>query len=295
MANYFEKYSKSEVTKTKRIINTPNDFAKQNLFYVQEAGTLKSLKPHESHRKSLDSYLFFVVVSGEGILKYAGETYEIKAPSCIYIDCHKEYSHISSEDNPWELMWVHFNGPLAAYYYDYFMSRRTNVFSLSDATTVTNSIQQIISAYENRLPDVDIISSKYITDLLTQAICGFNYKNENDNSTVSNKLKEVLSYIDENYAKAITLDELSSKFFISKFYLARAFKNEFQTTIVQYILTKRINAAKELLRYSTESIESIASICGISDASYFNKVFKKLEGMTASQYRKQWSANTHHQ
>ena len=51
---------------------------------------------------------------------------------------------------------------------------------------------------------------------------------------------------------------------------------------------QKITRAKELLRYSNASIEEIASLCGIDDASYFNKVFKKLEGCTASEYRKRW-------
>ena len=66
------------------------------------------------------------------------------------------------------------------------------------------------------------------------------------------------------------------------------FKKEFGTTIIQYLLTKKITYAKELLRYSNSSIEEIAALCGISDQSYFNKIFRKLEGCTASEYRKKW-------
>ena len=46
--------------------------------------------------------------------------------------------------------------------------------------------------------------------------------------------------------------------------------------------------AGTLLRYSNSSIEEIAHLCGIDDASYFNKVFRKMEGCTASEYRKRW-------
>ena len=86
----------------------------------------------------------------------------------------------------------------------------------------------------------------------------------------------------------ISLDQLAEQFFISKYYLSREFKKEFGTTVIQYVLAKRINNAKELLRYSNSSIEEIAHLCGIDDASYFNKVFRKMEGCTASEYRKRW-------
>ncbi|WP_422487416.1 AraC family transcriptional regulator [Gudongella sp. DL1XJH-153] len=49
-----------------------------------------------------------------------------------------------------------------------------------------------------------------------------------------------------------------------------------------------MNYAKKLLRFSDKSIEAIASECGIPDTSYFNKVFKKSENITASRYRKDW-------
>ena len=98
----------------------------------------------------------------------------------------------------------------------------------------------------------------------------------------------ILRYLNEHYTENISLDQLADQFYISKYYLSREFKKEFGTTIIQYLLTKKITNAKELLRYSNDSIETIAQHCGIDDASYFNKVFKKIEGCTASEYRRRW-------
>ena len=111
---------------------------------------------------------------------------------------------------------------------------------------------------------------------------------ERNDSELEIKLKNVTRYLDEHYTESISLDFLAEQFYISKYYLSREFKQEHGTTIIQYLLTKKITHAKELLRYSNSSIEDIAALCGIDDASYFNKVFKKLEGCTASEYRKRW-------
>lgn len=54
-----------------------------------------------------------------------------------------------------------------------------------------------------------------------------------------------------------------------------------------YSYTAHIRRQRKL-RFSDSSIEEIASECGIADASYFNKVFRRIEGMTASQYRSMW-------
>ena len=70
--------------------------------------------------------------------------------------------------------------------------------------------------------------------------------------------------------------------------MSREFKKAYGITIANYIIAKRITYAKELLRFTSMQIEEIGQTCGIEDNSYFNKVFRKLEGMTASDYKKKW-------
>ena len=53
-------------SKSNRIISTPSQYAKEHYLYVQEVGTLQSLEPHVSRRQNLSSYLFFLVLDGNG-------------------------------------------------------------------------------------------------------------------------------------------------------------------------------------------------------------------------------------
>lgn len=286
MKNLFENYKKNEVTNTRRIINTPNDIARSTFFYVQEAGYLKSLKPHLSSRNGLDSFLFMVVLSGSGTFTFDENTYNLSAEDCMLIDCHKKYTHISCPDNPWELLWVHFNGPCAKAYYEYIVQKKGHQIHCGNLRMTEDLITELISIHENRTDDTDIRASAIIINLLTS--CASRNIHVNDESSLSYKLDLIFKYINEHFHEKITLDQLSEDFSISKFYLSREFKKEYGVTIIQYILSKKITHAKSLLRYTDLPIEEIAIQCGIGDASYFNKVFKKLEGMTASQYRKLW-------
>lgn len=286
MPAFFENYRQNEVTNTRRIINTPNDITRKTFFYVQEAGYLKSLKPHLSSRSGLDSFLFLVVISGSGTVTYEENTYKLAEGDGVLIDCHNRYTHISSEDNPWELLWIHFNGPSARAYYDYIASRRGHQFHLNDPIHTTDAIGELIDLHEKRTEDTDIRASAIIVDLLTT--CSAKNPQSQDESALSYKLNQIVHYIEEHFSEKITLNQLSEDFSISKFYLAREFKKEYGMTLIQYILAKKITQAKALLRYSNLPIEEIALQCGIGDASYFNKVFKKMEGMTASHYRKLW-------
>lgn len=303
--SFFEKYKTSEVTNTRRVINTPSAFTRENFFYIQEAGYLKSLKPHMSRRSGLKSYLFLVVLSGSGKVAYRdtskhmakdsnaahGNTHirsvSAQAGDCFFLDCEGEYTHISSEDDPWELMWIHFYGPQASAYYAYFREQQNWNFHTNQLAELTTAIQSVIRFHEEPTDDTDLLTAQQIVNILT-LICTDNSTNDSTDSALSGKLKSVLHYLDEHFTEDISLDSLAEQFFISKYYLSREFKKEYGTTIIQYVLAKKITNAKELLRYSNSSIEEIARLCGIDDASYFNKVFKKMEGCTASEYRKRW-------
>ena len=101
-------------------------------------------------------------------------------------------------------------------------------------------------------------------------------------------LQEIKDYLDAHYGEKIPLDALAEQFYINKFYLTRVFKEQFGQTVTGYLMQLRITQAKRLLRFSDKNIETIAQECGMSDANYFSRIFKKVEGTTPGQYRRQW-------
>lgn len=284
--SFFDSMSSSEITTSQRIINTPSDFAKKNLFYIQEVGQLKSLKSHISQREHLNSYLFLIVISGSGKFTYKNESRDLQSGCCLLIDCNQHYSHQSSEHDPWELQWIHFNGKnIAPYFNHYALSNPDYVFqpdSLLDFKTLVETCFYTVNSN-------DITSefqiSKHLNDLLTLCIT----KNTNNHSHKNhNKIEQIKLYIDNNYTKKISLSEISSEFFVSKFHLSREFKRFYGITIGDYISVRRITLAKELLRFTDKSIEEIAILCGIPDANYFTKVFHKIEECSPSEFRMYW-------
>ncbi len=287
MEHFWETYQPGELIETNRVISTPSEFARKNLFYVQETGYLKSLRSHVSKRKNLSSYLFLLVLSGSGTFEYMGEKYFLKPNDCIFIDCKYYYSHQSDDLNPWELIWVHFNGHIAAEYYNFFKLYSSTLFHIDNPKDYINIINQLIIFIQNKEKSWELLVSKSLTDLLTICITT-NLVINNATSPITDKLQQVRNYINHNYNQKIPLEDLSSKFFISKFYLSREFKKVFGITIIDYITNMRVTAAKELLRFTDKSIEEIAMECGYPDASYFNKVFQKVESITGSEYRKMW-------
>jgi len=102
------------------------------------------------------------------------------------------------------------------------------------------------------------------------------------------ELQNVKQYLDEHYTEKITLDQLSNRFFINKYYLTKIFHETYGMTIVNYLNQKRITQAKHMLRFTDMSMEEIADKIGMTDANYFSRTFKKIEGVRPSEFRKMW-------
>ena len=74
-------------TSSDRMIHTPSSFARKNLSFVQEIGELKSIRAHSSVRENMDSYLFFIVEEGSGIVNTSGYDFTVNTGDCVFLDC----------------------------------------------------------------------------------------------------------------------------------------------------------------------------------------------------------------
>ena len=99
-------------------------------------------------------------------------------------------------------------------------------------------------------------------------------------------IRKIMDEIKEHYTENITLTGLAEKYSISVSYLSELFKEHLQLSFSEYISSKRIQKAKELLADDSLSIEQIAEQTGYNDYFYFTKVFKKNTGISPSKYRK---------
>lgn len=115
-------FTTASIVSSNRVLYTPSSFARTSLLHLQEIGTLQALAPHTSKRDGLQSYLFFTVLSGAGVLSYDGKEYELTTGDMVFIDCRKAYSHTTS-DKLWTLRWCHFYGPTLSFVYEKYCER----------------------------------------------------------------------------------------------------------------------------------------------------------------------------
>lgn len=277
-----------DIVTSNRVLYTPSVFAKQNLLHIQEIGSLKAQRPHKSSRSDLHSYLFFMVLSGSGYLTYHSQRHALHKGDIVFLDCSEPYTHETTDDL-WQLEWIHFSGPTAGGIYQKYLERGGLPFFTSENLPLYldtwESLYQIASS-EDFVRDMKI--NQGLSALLTLLMEDSWHPEGVHSSIRRDQLQALKQYLDEHYAEKITLDELSEKLYVNKFYLSRIFKEHMGVPISSYLQQLRITKAKQLLRFTTKSIEEIGYETGIGPLHYFSRVFKNVEGLSPSAFRKQW-------
>lgn len=280
---------RSAVVSSDRVLYTPSTFARDSLLHLQEIGRLTARKPHVSSRTALESYLFFRVLDGEGTLTYEGKTHLLTKGTCVFIDCRRAYSHATSPQKLWSLEWCHFDGPTLRNVYDKYVERGGRAVFLPENV---DSFRQVWQSLFEVAKGTDYVRDMKINEclgsLLTLLMVESWHPESSPMAAKKSSVIPVKAYLDANYQRKISLDELSAKFFVNKYYLTRVFKEQYGQSINAYLLGVRITHAKQLLRFTEKTAEEIGMECGLGALNYFSRVFREVEGMPPSKYRGQW-------
>ena len=113
--------------------------------------------------------------------------------------------------------------------------------------------------------------------------------NSSKAGSLVSRLSMVLDYLDTHYSENITLEEAANIACFSKFYFTRLFKQYTNQTFYDYLSTKRIKAAEQMLIIPNLPITEISLKAGFSSLSSFNRTFKRLKGCSPSEYRSLYS------
>lgn len=95
----------------------------------------------------------------------------------------------------------------------------------------------------------------------------------------------IRGYIETHYMDDISLQDVAAQLHYSDAYFCRFFKQNFDKNFIMYLSELRVEKAKELLEDMTINVKDISAKVGFRDSSYFTKVFKRITGVTPSEYR----------
>ena len=153
--------------------------------------------------------------------------------------------------------------------------------------TLIGKLQQL-SALQ-KLPDREFQTRNLLSDiwlLLLEVL------RSTDDSTYAaekdqDRILTMLSFIQENFADKLTLEQIAMSAAISTRECLRCFRASIRQSPIEYLMCYRIQAAKKLLETTSLTVTDIALRCGFNSNSYFTKQFHKLCGKTPAAYRRE--------
>ncbi|MBC8060721.1 MAG: helix-turn-helix domain-containing protein [Clostridiaceae bacterium] len=261
--------------------------AKSTYFYVEEVGYFKTRSTYFTERENLNSYLIIFVLSGKGYLEYKGKSYTIYKGQGFLIDCMEYQYYRADAKDPWEILWVHFNGGTSYGYYQQFSKNSSPLCSFEENTIVPSILHELISTHQEINIRTEPLSSKLLLDLLTEFLFTINIPDSSE-TFVPEYIKRIMKELDRGLQEKITLDMLAQKYSMNKFHLEKEFKKFIGISPNEYVISNRISLGKELLKYSDLPVSEISFKTGIDNVSHFINLFKNREGITPLAFRKKW-------
>ena len=229
----------------------------------------------------------FYCVRGLGRFSIQGKLMPMEVDDVVIVNPNVEHTELSLGDNPFEyivlgienLEFTGNSGIDTSYTILNFRDERNSILFY---------LQEMRQEIANKSPHNEIICQKLLEVLLMKLQRRSEFVLSVSPSHRTNKeCAEVKRYIDNNFFESIDLDFLAELAHINKYYLVHSFSKEYGISPISYLIERRIKESKHHLSNTDHSLSQISNLLGFSSQSYFSQSFKKLEGISPNEYRKQ--------
>ncbi len=248
---------------------------------VQMFLVMDSTPAYFTHRDFYESLMLSYTYAGKGQLLYEGKTYDQTPGTGFLIDCRKPQEYRTTGDH-WQHADLHLWGRRGDDLCRCAAQNGLVLFSLADAA-YTRLMEEFLDAYIYFSDLHDL----YVEDALAHLFFSVLKSAEKEGvSRIPLTYKYMIRYMESNYMRPLSLDDLSELFHVSKYHLSREFRRYTSHSPMEYLITLRTNHALLLLAQSDLSVERIALESGFSNMSNFIAQIKKKTGLTPSAFRK---------
>lgn len=224
------------------------------------------------------------ICKGTGYVSVGDVTFKASAGDIYILPIGKDHFYYSNDKNPWEKIWFNINGSfvkntIVAYRIgNLYHIKGLNLKSLfDDFLTHAEIIKQSNSATYN----FDTCATDFLK--IVQSISS--HIEVQGKIAPINKAELLKNKIDSLTDFSLSFDEILKEFFYTKSHLIRVFKNAYGITPYNYLLERKINIAKLLLKNTVMSISEISEKLGFANSHYFSNFFTKHVGKSPNKYR----------
>lgn len=230
-------------------------------------------------------YVIGFVASGRRYLTSRNKNYVIDAGDLILFNPLDNHACQQADDKPLDWRSININEDVMRETVrqitgmDYLPKFTTTVACRSEAVFLLSELHELIMEQSR-----DFKKEEIFFFLIEQLIKEYTEPTTENLAADSEEIQKSCIYMEQHYARQITLDELSRLSNLNKYTLLRNFTKQRGVTPYQYLEAIRIGEAKKLLEKGVEPLDA-AMQTGFSDQSHFTKFFKKLIGLTPRQYQ----------
>ena len=238
---------------------------------VFEIGHHKTPPSHAFGPAVRPYFLLHFIEKGEGYIERNGEKHPLSAGNAFLIRPDEVTMYCSDANNPWEYVWIAFDGDFAKSLIERANSGLFMEYHKSGLLALKNALQDKNLDYFGCLN----VFFSVLNAIKTAAPL-----------TESDEISDALHYLENNYFNHINIKVLATQFGFSRAYFSTLFVKRTGETPHDYLTKIRIERAKEHLKQGQHSVEEIAYSVGFSSLQRFSEAFKKRVGLSPLQYRK---------
>jgi AraC-like DNA-binding protein len=262
------------------------DFAIQPM---QQTGFNKMPRPHVH-----TFYELYYLLSGERVYFMNGNVHLVQKGDIMFVNPGDLHSTASSEVLEFERVLIHFSPSFlagaSAWMDSIVPSEQSGLIRLTikEQDRVERLIRQMLAECTERQLDYETCVRAHLIELLVclRRAGQLHYKPEAHSHPMHHKISEIASYIHSHYQEPLTLNAVAKRFYISPSYLSRVFVKLTGFHFREYVQVVRIREAEKLLRETKLKVQTISERVGFDHIAHFNRIFKKMTGLSPLRYRK---------
>lgn len=260
-----------------------------------------SRRNNESKRHSINitrtiqHHELIFITSGKGSILIGNKRFQIKEGMLFYLCPEVLHSIETNKKEPICFLSVHFSYAYVSFYDSKWaiedkveMLPLQSGLELKDYYQVEELFKKLVDSWDAKLPAYEFITKTLFQQLLIAIYQ--NIRKQNQNYATSLKVEKIIQYMHQNIDNKVTLTELSEMVQLSSTYLSRVFKEITGYSVIEFFNKIKIDKAKEIIMEGDKKVKEVAQALGFTDEFYFSKVFKRIEGISPSEY---YSRNVH--